>query len=392
MAGKSRANYGSGTKPYKRPSDGLWVARIEGGWTPQGTRRRIVISAKTEAECKRRLKERQRDILAGQERGINVRETVKSWADTWLPRHANKVRPTTYTTDAGTIRKWIIPTIGHRRLTDLTPGDLEALRAAIVGAGRSSTTAAHAHRVLRKMLRDAFVEGHAIPQRILKVAAPRKAASDRTAIPVDQALRILAITDRRPDTARWTAGMLRGLRQGEALGLTWDAIDLPNGLVDISWQLQRLPAGHNTPDGWEARHLTGNLWLTRPKTAAGSRVVPMGTSLHAALTNARAAWEPNPWGLVWVNDDGNPIAAEADRATFHAIQAEAGVAHPSGRPWHGHEMRHFAISYMLASGTERAIIQRIVGQSKLVESYIHVSLDQMRKAVEQNDLRLQLEG
>ena len=82
---KPRAAYGSGAKPYRRPSDGMWIARIEGGYTATGTRKRIVVSAKTEAECKRRLKERQREILGGREHGLNVRETVKSWTETWLP-------------------------------------------------------------------------------------------------------------------------------------------------------------------------------------------------------------------------------------------------------------------------------------------------------------------
>ncbi|HUG51771.1 MAG TPA: hypothetical protein VLZ78_12310, partial [Terrimesophilobacter sp.] len=77
----------------------MWVARIEAGWTPQGTRRRITVSAKTEAECRRRLKEKKRELAAGKDHGLNVRETVHSWSKTWLPMHAQKVRPTTYTTD-----------------------------------------------------------------------------------------------------------------------------------------------------------------------------------------------------------------------------------------------------------------------------------------------------
>ncbi|MCB1240271.1 MAG: hypothetical protein KDB30_11430 [Tetrasphaera sp.] len=55
--------------------------------------------------------------------------------------HATRVRPTTYTTDSGAIRKWIVPTLGHRRLADLTPADTRALRKAITAAGRSTTTA-----------------------------------------------------------------------------------------------------------------------------------------------------------------------------------------------------------------------------------------------------------
>jgi site-specific recombinase XerD len=391
MPPKRRAAYGTGTKPALR-ADGMWVARIEAGYTATGTRKRIVVSAKTEAECRRRLKERQRELATGRNRGIDARKTVQAWSKEWLPIHAKKVRPTTYTTDAGTIRKWIVPTIGHRRLDELSPADLRALRDAITGAGRSTTTAAHAHRVLRKMLRDALVEGYAVQQRIFEVEAPQKAASDRTAMPLEHALKILAVTDRRDDRARWTAGLLMGIRSGEVRGLTWDAIDLNEGLMDISWQVQHLTEGHETPDGWEARHLTGRAWLTRPKTSAGTRIVPMVESLHAQLVKARAEWTPNPWGLIWVNERRLPIPKEEHLATFHAIQSEAKVKHPSGRPWHAHEMRHFAISYLLARGVDRAIIERIVGQSKLVESYVHISHEQLREAIEQSAVGLMLEA
>lgn len=388
MTGRQRRSYGSGSITQRK--DGYWIGRIEAGWTPQGTRRRITVSAKTEAECKRRLKDRQREIAKnGMPTAGTTHATVKSWADGWLPLHAQKVRPTTYTTDAGTVRKWIVPTVGHRRLAEITPADLRAIRDAIISSGRTSTTAAHAHRVFRKMLRDAIIEGHAIPPRILEVEAPKKAASDRTAIPIDQALRILAVAGQRHDSARWVVGILQGMRQGEALGLTWDAVDLDTGTIDVSWQLQRLPTNHAVPDGWEARHLTGNLWLTRPKTLAGKRRIPLVAGTTASLKAARVEWTPNPWGLVWT-DRGQPVRKERDLATFHAIQAEAGVAHPTGRPWHGHEMRHTAISLLVTLGVDRSYIEQIVGQSKLVESYITPDDAQVRAMLERAAAVLQI--
>jgi integrase len=382
VAPKQRAAYGSGAKPYKR-GDGMWVARIEGGWTPQGTRKRIVVSAKTEAECKRRLKERQREIAKnGVPQAGTGRTTVKAWAEQWYPIHATKVRPNVYADDVGAIRNWIIPTIGHKKLADLTPGDLRKVREAIVGAGRSSTTAATYLRVFRKMLRDALVDGHQIQPRIFKVDLPKNAANDRDAIPLDQALAVLAAAGRRDDAARWVIGIMLGLRSGEARGLTWDRVDLDAGTIDVSWQLQRLRKNHTTPDGWEAHHLVNTSWLTRPKTSAGQRTIPLAAGTLASMRAARELWTPNPWSLVWVGANGKPVHKEDDLEMFHAIQREAGAAHPSGRPWHGHEMRHTAISMLIARGEDRSVVKQIVGQSKLVESYIHVDEKQARAAIE----------
>jgi integrase len=381
---------GTGGLSY-RASDGMWIGRVDFGFRPNGERRRRTVSSKSKTEAQRKLRDllRQRDAGENPETGM-ARTTVKAWADEWLPMHAADVRPSTYTTDSGAVRKWIVPTLGHRRLADLTPADVRKVRTEVLGAGRSSTTALHAQKVLRKMLGDAADEGHAVPARVLRAKKARKAANDRTSIPVDQALAILQVALARPDAPRWVAAILQGMRQGETLGLTWPCVDLDTATVDVSWQLQRLPGDHATPDGWEARHLTGKMWLTRPKTSAGQRIIPLVPWMHAALTSARDVWAPNPWGLVWVNDKGQPIRAEADRAAWHAIQAEAGVAHPSGRPWHLHECRHTTATMLLQLGVDRAVIEAILGQAVLVESYLHVGQAEARRALEAVADRLNL--
>jgi len=371
-----------GTGALSQRRDGLWVARVDVGWTAQGTRRRVTVSSKSKAEAQRKLRELQRGIAKGKVPAArSARVTVKSWAETWLPRHATQVRPTTYSTDAGTIRKWIIPTIGHRRLADLTPADLRALRQAITSAGRTTTTALHSHRVLLKMLKDARVEGHLVPDAVMEAPRPRKAANDRDAIPIPDALRILAVASARPDATRWVSALLQGNRQGETLGLTWDRVDLERDLIDVSWQLQWLTEGHATPDGWEARHITGRAWFTRPKTPSSRRSIPIVPWMKAALITARDQWQENPWGLVWT-EDGLPIRDDKDREQWREIQREAGTAHPSGRPWHLHEMRHTTATLLVEQGVDRAVVIAILGQAVLVEAYLHVGHDAARKALE----------
>lgn len=383
----TRRSYGSGGLSQR--SDGLWVARVYAGWTPQGTRRRITVSSRSKAEATRKLRDLQRRLNAGEVvQAGGARVTVKQWSETWLPIHATRVRPTTAVTDAGATRKWIIPTIGHRRLTDLTPADLRALRTAITDAGRSTTTARHAHKILIKMLRDAVVEGHSVPPRIFEAPKPTKARSDRDAIPVEHLVRILAVIADRADAGRWLLAIFGGVRQGEALGLLRDRVDLAAGTVAIEWQLQRRSAAA-TPDGWEEKPC-GWGRLTRPKTGAGRRVVPLVDIVSVALERTIATTDPGPWGLVWSDHHGQPIRPEADRATWHVIQGEATergatedpVAHPSGRPWHVHECRHAAATLLVMAGVDRTIVQSILGQSALVETYVHVEMAAARAALD----------
>jgi integrase len=356
-------------KPYLR-ADGVTVYRVDTGRiTSDGTRVRLTVSSRDPATAKRKYRDLLRRLNAGDiPTPGSQRMTVKRWADEWMPMHAAKVRPHTYDTDAGAMRKWIIPTIGHRKLADLTPADLRNLTTAITGAGRSTTTALHAHRVLRTMLKAAHLEGHEVPDRVVKVPLPGKAANDRDAMPLEHLVRVLAIAGQRDDAARWMLALLYGVRQGEALGLEWSRVEA--GSVDLSWQLQHLTKSHTVPDGWEARHITGSAWWTRPKTRAGIRILPLVPFMAALLEGARATWEPNPWGLLWV-EDGKPIRSEHDRARWHDMQREAGVAHPSGRPWHVHECRHSAATMLKQQGASDQLVASILGQKALVQSYIH---------------------
>jgi integrase len=405
---KKRRQYGTGSV-YQRSSDGRWVGKIQAGWNASGTRRTVQVTGKTEAEAKAKLKDKQREIAKNGLPAAGVsRSTVKAWADQWLPIHATAVRPKAYETDAGAVRKWIVPTIGHRLLADLTPGDVRAVHLAITSAGRKSTTARQAHWTLMGMLKAAMVEGHPVPARVLLVDAPVRAVNDRDAIPVEDGLKVLRVIATRPDRARWLIGML-GMRQAECLGLTRDCVDLETGVLDVSWQLQPLPyidkndhsKGFRVPYGYEARHLTHAYHLTRPKTNSGQRIIPLVSLWALVMAEAMARPVDNPWGLLWTGEDNRngrsrvtPRRDTSDREQWRSILDEAGVRHPSGRYWHLHEMRHMAATLLLEAKVDPQTVKALLGHSSIVTSrgYQHVSQDLARKALQAVAGRLELES
>jgi integrase len=52
----------------------------------------------------------------------------------------------------------------------------------------------------------------------------------------------------RRNGSRWSVALALGLRQGEALGLRWQHVDLDAGTLTIRWQLQRLAWRHGCAD------------------------------------------------------------------------------------------------------------------------------------------------
>ena len=375
-------------EPYQR-KDGMWVAAIEAGWTAKGTRKRITVSAKTKAACARKLRDKRLEVERG-ETGASPRTTVKAWADQWLAMKERELRPKAYTAARSYVRVWIVPTIGRKRLTALSPGDVRAVTEAIRKAGKASTTALGAHRTLLNMLRDATREGHHVAQSVLLAKSPGVAPSDRQPLSIEEAMKCLAVASERPDGIRWVLALLHGMRQAEVLGLTRDAI--VDGDLIVEWQLQRLnyrdprdkSAGFRVPDTMEARHLHAAWHLTRPKSRAGSRVFPLLPAVAAALGAWGAVAPENPWGLVFPNPRGLPRLHTNDLAEWHEIQAQAGVRHPSGRYYHVHECRNVTATQLRDANVDPLVITSLLGHSDIATSrgYMRVDRAPKREALE----------
>lgn len=395
MPPKARRQYGTGSI-YQRSSDGRWMGALVVGVTRDGKPRRVTVSAATEAAAKTKLKTLEAKVAAEGPSiaGVSSLATVSTWSSTWLKTSERTVRPKTWLTNRSCIELWIVPTIGKVRLDNLTPAHVRAVVHAIEAAGRAPATARRAHVVLNKMLRDATVEGHMVAPRVLLTTGPMAGANDRDAIDLEDALALLKASTRDPDAARWVAALLQGMRQGECLGLTWDAIDFDKGTLDVSWQLQPLPyldraAGtFRMPRGYEVRHLWKAFHLVRPKTSKGYRIIPLVPWMVAALRDWREAAPPSPFGLVWPRADGMPRSAKEDRAEWARLQDRAKVARvdgTQGRRYVVHEARHTTATLLLEAGISDAVVTAILGHTTIKTSrgYQHVADQLRRDAMEQ---------
>jgi len=393
-------DYGSGAV-YQRKSDGMWVGTIEAGWTAKGTRRRLPVYGKTEAVVKRKLRDKRRDLEEGTT-STSARATVKSWAEQWLPIAQKRLTPDSFTTTRTAVNRYIVPTIGHKRFADLTPADVRAVATAIEKAGRTTSTSLRYHSVLMVLLKAALAEGHPVPQRLFVTERPRLATNDRTDMSVEEAIAVLQQAATLPHGSRYVAALLQGIRQQEALGLTWEQVDLEAETVTICWQGKALPynvrydrtSGFRVPDGYEHRQVEGRLHLVRPKSPKGWRVQPMVSWMKSALEAWRDLAPPSPLGLVWPNLDGGLTLGGDDDEEWYALQGTAGVGHPEGRYYSIHEARHTTATLLMEGGVDPHVITQILGHSSIVTSrgYQHASQKHTRPALEKVAALLQLSG
>lgn len=379
---KGRREYGAGSV-YQR-ADGKWIGAAQAGFTATGGRRRVTVVGRTEAEAKRRLRDKIAEIKAGTV-SASPNITVKAWADDWLPVKRTRLRPSSYRALRSPITKWIVPTIGHRKLSQLTPADVRAVERAVREGGNKGSHAAGVQRVLFNLLRGAIAEGHVVPPRVLMVPTPATSKSDRKPLTVPEALATLAQASELPHGSRWAVALLHGMRQGECLGLTWDAVDFEQGVIRVEWQLQRIAYADREaktfvyPDEHEHRHLYKTWHLTRPKSKAGFREYPLLPAVARALLDWREAAPESPLGLVWPNERGMPRLHTDDRQEWADLQAAAGVAHPSGRPYHVHECRNVTATELRNAGADESILTSLLGHTKIETSRGYIATDMAAK-------------
>lgn len=387
----AKSAYGAGSV-YQRGSDRKWIGSFDAGWTASGSRRRITVTGKTEADARRKLRDKIKAHEAG-ELGTSSRTTVKTWADEWLERKADELRPKGMNAARAAAAGWIVPTIGKKRLADLTPADIRAVTSAVRAKGYKSSTANGVQRTLFNMLRDAMVEGHTVPPRVLLVKAPSIAESDRRPLTVAESLAALEVASHLPHGTRWVFALLHGMRQGECLGTTWDSIDFEAGVLTVEWQLQRFtyldPAdrskGFKVPADLKYRHLYKSWHLTPPKSKAGFREIPLLPPVVDALLAWREIAPENPWGLVWPNAAGKPANGSEDLEEWHAIQGTAGIGHPDGRYYHVHECRNVTATELRRANVNDNTLTALMGHASMsmVDRYARSDMDAKRAALAQ---------
>ena len=207
----------------------------------------------------------------------------------------------------------------------------------------------------------------------------------------DEAARLIDVASAQPGGARWSVALALGLRQGEALGLGWDVVNLDAGTLSVRRALQRHTAQHgcagtcgrtraaDCPD-----RIGGGLVLVEPKSRAGRRRIALPRPLVDSLRDHRkrqveqrlragTIWQEH--GLVFCQPNGRPIDSRKDWAEWKELLAEAGV-----RDARLHDARHTAATLLLVQGVNARTVMDVMGwtEARMLSRYQHV-VDELRR-------------
>ena len=162
---------------------------------------------------------------------------METWLTTIAPRRIR--RSTLESTYAPKVRNRIIPGLGKHRLDRLTPEHVERFYTRLEAEGLAPATVLQIHRILSRALKVAMQRGYVARNVATLVDAPSASQDEIEPLTLEEASadHRLAATSR--NGTRWSVALALGLRQGEALGLRWQYVDLDAGTLTVRWQLQR---------------------------------------------------------------------------------------------------------------------------------------------------------
>lgn len=403
----SRRAKGEGSAPTLMP-DGRWRAELTIGTDARGKRRRLTFYGSSKTECRLNL----RAAIKAREDGVLVdgkAPTLSEWLHHWHDNIAphSKVRPRTLVGYRSYVRTWVDTSpIGKVRLDKLTPEHLEQIYKAMRDANRSETTVSQLHRILSRALTIAVRRGRLATNPAKRMDAPQPATFEPDILTPDDARKLRVAAEAMPGGARWLVALALGLRQGEALALAWDKIDLDGHQLHVHRELYSLPWQHGCPEsedkpdekkpcGRRADHCkdrhSGGRFVGIPKSDAGKRTVPLPEQLAVVLREHKAAQirtraeEGARWSgftsengvtldLVFCQVNGKAIQASKDWQAWKAFLKASGV--PAVRV---HDARHTAATLLLLMGVDGRVVMDIMGWSvaSMLKRYQHV-LDEMK--------------
>lgn len=298
----------------------------------------------------------------------------------WLPAVKSSLRSSTHESYSRNLRLHVLPVLGSVPLQAVDAGSLTALYQRLTEDGRkdhkfgkvlSTTTVRYIHTIVRSALQMAY-EWDLVPRNAADRAKPPKpkARGDRHnqfhTWDRRELGRFLAATEDERLYPLWLLLATTGMRRGEALGLSWQAIDFGTSRLSVRRSLVDVDRGEP-------------IW-SDPKTASGRRSISLDAATLAALRSEKSRQARDrllvgpaytDLGLVFTHQDGSPLHPDTTSRNFRHRAAELGLA-----AIRLHDLRHTWATLALEAGVHPKVVQERLGHSNVsitLDLYSHVS-------------------
>ncbi|MEN6384519.1 MAG: site-specific integrase [Phycisphaerales bacterium] len=309
--------------------------------------------------------------------------TVKEYFEKWLETPAaKKLASKTYINYKNCINLRIVPWIGHIKLCELTRSDLLTFYNKIYEVGQlergrktgkkvfkpvGKETVVFHHGVIRRILNDALYKDEIIQRNVaerIDLPEPERPADydpDQDLVKVFTKEEITTLEKHAADTSYYGlifVALRTGMRRGELLGLTWDAINYTDNTVFVKRALV-----HTKERGYEYK-------LTKNKKRRKIEVTKAVINVFRQIAKTQATHKARLGdvyakdNLVFCREDGLPMHPDTVSSWFPDFCDDCGVTRLSF-----HCLRHTHASHLLAEHEDISYVSRRLGHSDISVTY-----------------------
>ena len=377
-----------------------WEARVTIGRNP-GTGKQIQksLSGKTQKEVREKMQAAAVSVNDG-DFFEPSKVTLGKWLDVWTAEYMGDKKYATQKTYKANVETHIKPALGSVKLAQLAPHNIQTFYNALLSSGctvpkrgedgkllkkdgkpiyeaapMSAKTVRNIHGTLTKALSVAVSIGYIRSNPADRVTLPRVEKKELHPLTDEQVKNFLQLASEDSYGTILKVILFTGLRESEAIGLTWDCVDFKGWAIRVYRQLQKRPI----KDGGTTFAALKNDKSRTIKPAPFVLELLKEQQIEQTRQRLKAgdAWQG--WtnvaelqtALIFTTEDGRPLTPTALRRHFKQLVAKAGA--PDCRV---HDLRHTFAVLSLQNGDDIKTVQGNLGHATAaftLDVYGHVS-------------------
>lgn len=167
--------------------------------------------------------------------------TLARWVEIWLKEYTGDKKYLTVKHYKAQCKTHIVPSLGAVKLSELTTPQIQAFYNSLQRSGLAAKSVCNIHGILTKCLSTAVQVGYLRNNPASMVTLPKVVKKDIKPLTDEQVKAFLRVSAGDEYEILLQVILFTGLRESEAIGLTWDCIDFKTGSVTICKQLQKRP-------------------------------------------------------------------------------------------------------------------------------------------------------